>query len=27
VGTTIAHYTNAGPDSVLRLRIEGTKMP
>lgn len=27
VGTTIAHYTNAGPDSVLRLRTEGTKMP
>lgn len=27
VGTTIAHYMNAGPDSVLRLHIEGTKMP
>jgi hypothetical protein len=27
VGTTVAHYTNAGPDSVLRLHIEGTKMP
>ena len=27
VGTTIAHYTNAGADSVLRLRTEGTKMP
>lgn len=27
VGTTIAHYTNAGADSVLRLRTEGTRMP
>ena len=27
VGTTIAHYAKAGPDSVLRLHIEGTKMP
>ena len=27
VGTTIAHYMNAGPDSVLRLHIEGTKIP
>ena len=27
VGTTIAHYSKAGPDSVLRLRNEGTKMP
>jgi hypothetical protein len=27
VGTTIAHYMNAGADSVLRLRTEGTKMP
>ena len=27
VGTTIAHYTNAGADSVLRLRVEGTKNP
>jgi hypothetical protein len=27
VGTTIAHYSNAGADSVLRLHIEGTKMP
>jgi len=27
VGTTIAHYSNAGPDSVMRLRTEGTKMP
>jgi hypothetical protein len=27
VGTTIAHYKNAGADSVLRLRTEGTKMP
>lgn len=27
MGTTIAHYTNAGPDSVLRLRAEGTKVP
>lgn len=27
VGTTIAHYTTAGADSVLRLHTEGTKMP
>ena len=27
VGTTIAHYSGAGPDSVLRLRTEGTRMP
>ena len=27
VGTTIAHYSKAGPDSVLHLRTEGTKMP
>lgn len=27
VGTTIAHYAKAGPDSVLHLRNEGTKMP
>ncbi len=27
VGTTIAHYTKAGSDSVLRLRTEGTKAP
>ncbi|MGE5732316.1 MAG: hypothetical protein ACM37U_10265 [Gemmatimonas sp.] len=27
VGTTIAHYQKAGPDSVLRLHFEGTKMP
>jgi len=27
MGTTIAHYTNAGADSVLRLRTEGKKMP
>jgi hypothetical protein len=27
VGRTIAHYAKAGPDSVLRLRTEGTKMP
>jgi len=27
VGTSIAHYANAGPDSVLRLRLEGTKIP
>jgi glucose/arabinose dehydrogenase len=26
-GTTIAHYAKAGPDSVLRLHSEGTKMP
>jgi len=27
VGTTIAHYSTTGPDSVLHLRFEGTKMP
>jgi len=27
VGTTIAHYAKAGPDSVLRLHVEGTKIP
>ena len=27
VGTVIAHYVAAGPDSVLHLRLEGTKMP
>jgi hypothetical protein len=27
VGMTTAHYKNAGADSVLRLRTEGTKMP
>jgi hypothetical protein len=27
IGTTIAHYSKAGPDSVLHLRTEGTKMP
>jgi hypothetical protein len=27
VGTTIAHYAKAGPDSVLHLRTEGTKLP
>ena len=26
-GMTIAHYSKAGPDSVLHLRTEGTKMP
>jgi len=27
MGTTIAHYQNAGADSVVRLRTEGTKKP
>lgn len=27
VGTTIAHYAKAGPDSVMRMHTEGTKMP
>lgn len=27
VGTTIAHYSKPGPDSVLHLHTEGTKMP
>ena len=27
VGTSVAHYTNAGAESVLRLKTEGTKMP
>jgi hypothetical protein len=26
-GTSVAHYENAGADSVLTLRTEGTKMP
>jgi hypothetical protein len=26
-GTSIAHYQNAGADSVVRLRTEGTKKP
>ena len=27
VGENVAHYQNAGPDSVLKLRLDGTKMP
>ena len=27
VGTTVAHYTTTGPDSVLNLRTEGTRAP
>jgi hypothetical protein len=27
VGTTVAHYKTAGADSVLRLRVEGTRAP
>jgi hypothetical protein len=27
VGTTTAHYAKPGPDSVLRMHVEGTKMP
>jgi hypothetical protein len=27
VGETTAHYKTAGADSVLKLRVEGTKMP
>ena len=27
VGTTVAHYSTAGPDSVRRLRQEGTRAP
>jgi hypothetical protein len=27
MGTTVAHYENAGADSVLTLRMEGAKMP
>lgn len=27
VGTTVAHYQKAGPDSLLQLRTEGTRMP
>ena len=27
VGETTAHYVNAGADSVLKLRVDGTKMP
>jgi hypothetical protein len=26
-GMSVAHYQNAGADSVLRLRTEGTKKP
>lgn len=26
-GTTVAHYEKAGPDSLLTLKSEGTKMP
>ena len=26
-GTTVAHYEKAGPDSLLTLRTEGTKLP
>jgi hypothetical protein len=27
VGTTVARYSTTGPDSVLRVRTEGTRMP
>ncbi|MFN2400129.1 MAG: hypothetical protein ABR543_16060 [Gemmatimonadaceae bacterium] len=27
VGTSVAHYKTTGPDSVLRLRVEGTRIP
>ena len=27
VGTSVAHYATAGADSVLRLRISGTRVP
>jgi hypothetical protein len=27
VGTTVAHYATGGPDTVRRLRIEGTRAP
>ena len=27
VGSSVAHYANAGADSVLRLRNEGTRIP
>ena len=27
IGTTVAHYSTAGPDSVTRLRTEGTRKP
>lgn len=27
VGTTVARYATAGPDSVLRIRTEGTRTP
>lgn len=27
VGTTVAHYATSGADSVVRLRMEGTKNP
>ena len=27
VGTTVAHYSTSGPDSVVDLRTEGTRVP
>jgi hypothetical protein len=27
VGTTVAHYTTSRPDSVVQLRVEGTRAP
>lgn len=27
VGSTVAHYVTAGADSVVRLRVEGTRAP
>lgn len=27
VGTTVAHYTTSGADSVLVIRVEGTRVP
>jgi hypothetical protein len=27
VGNTVARYTTTGPDSILRLRVEGTRTP
>jgi hypothetical protein len=27
VGSTLAHYATSGPDSVVRIRTEGTRIP
>ena len=27
VGTRVGRYTTRGPDSVIRVRVEGTRLP